>query len=69
MTVTEGAGRGLRADLERLRVITQLAGVPIAQFDARRRYVWANEEYGALVGRRVDDLVGRELAEVVGARA
>ncbi|MEW6268931.1 MAG: PAS domain S-box protein [Thermodesulfobacteriota bacterium] len=69
MTGTEGASAALHAELARLRAVTRLAGVPVAQFDRERRYVWVNDEYGSLVGRRSDDIVGRRIDEVIGERA
>jgi PAS domain S-box-containing protein len=65
----EATSAALHAELERLRAITQSVGVAIAHVDRERRYVWANEDYGRLVDRRPDEIVGRTLAEVIGGSA
>jgi PAS domain S-box-containing protein len=54
-------------ELDRLRIVTRLLGVPVAQYDRRRRYVWVNDAYGRLVGRAPAELVGRTMDEVLGA--
>lgn len=58
----------LRSELDRLRVVTELADVAIAETDPEFRLRWANAAYGRLVWRPVDQLVGRSLAEVLGVR-
>jgi len=54
-------------ELRRSRILGRLLGVPITQYDRERRYVWANEAYGRLVGLSPAELAGRRIEDVLGA--
>ncbi|HEU4366930.1 MAG TPA: GAF domain-containing protein [Methylomirabilota bacterium] len=57
----------LAASEQQLRVVTDTAPVLISYVDRRRRYRFANRPYAEHHGRTPEDVVGRSMAEVVGA--
>jgi len=52
---------------QQLRLVTDRAPVLIAQLDAERRYRFVNLPYAALLAKQPRDIVGRTMAEVLGA--
>jgi len=59
----EDPGRDAR--LEEIEELYQHTPIGLCVVDRQLRYVRANEEYARTVGRTVDDLIGRTMAEVV----
>ncbi len=59
----------MRAREEQLRFVTDHAPVGIAHCDRERRYKFVNQPYAAIFGRRVDEIVGRPVWEVLGEAA
>ncbi|HKX40111.1 MAG TPA: PAS domain-containing protein [Burkholderiaceae bacterium] len=59
----------LAASEERLRAITDSAPALIAELDEQARYCFANRTYRDWMGRDPQSLIGRPLAEVLGATA
>ena len=51
---------------EELRLVTDATAVALVRVSRELRYVWANRVYAGWVGRSVEDLRGRTLAEVIG---
>jgi PAS domain S-box-containing protein len=71
-TVWVVANRGrvqarLAASEQQLRLVTDAAPVFIYYVDTERRYRFANRPYAERYGRTPEDIVGRRVAEVVGA--
>jgi PAS domain S-box-containing protein len=52
-----------------LRLVTDNAPVLLLQYDAQGRYVFANETFAALVGRRPHEVIGRTVGDILGAAA
>jgi PAS domain S-box-containing protein len=68
LVASRGRARARLASSEQqLRLVTDTAPQLIYYVDAGRRYRFANRPYAALHGRTPDELVGRRVAEVVGA--
>jgi two-component system CheB/CheR fusion protein len=53
---------------EELRLIADTMPAAAAHCSRERRYLWVNPTYARWVGRRPEDIVGRTLEEVLGAR-
>ncbi|MEJ8835441.1 ATP-binding protein [Ramlibacter sp. AN1133] len=63
------AAREAQLREQQLRLVTDNAPVMLLQFDDRGRYRFVNEPYAARVGRRVEDLAGLTIAQVLGEAA
>jgi PAS domain S-box-containing protein len=59
---------GRRAEA-RLALVADGVPVFIAQLDEQERYVFVNRPYAGYYGRRPEDIIGRQLREVVGEQA
>src|SRR5437868_12094239 len=49
------------ASTSRLEDILEKAGVGVAQMDTTGRYIWVNEPYCRMVGRRRDELLAGQM--------
>jgi|GEM_PF-1702380 len=59
----------LAASEKRIRTITDALPVLIAYVDTGRRYRFCNSGYTAISGRATEDIIGKSVAEVFGAKA
>ena len=56
--------RELRDSEERLRAISDTARVGLVVIDEGHRYRYANRHYARMVGRELDDIIGRRVSDV-----
>ncbi|HEY5897251.1 MAG TPA: response regulator [Burkholderiales bacterium] len=54
---------------EELRVVTETMPVAAMRFDRQGRFLWVNSTYAKWVARAPQDIVGRRIDELIGARA
>ena len=54
---------------EELRIVVAALGVPVTRCSRDLKYVWASQAYADWVGRRVDEINGRAIADVIGVDA
>ncbi len=65
---TQAALSRLRASEAQLRIVTDHASVFLTQFDRQLRYKFVNRPYAEHYGSRPQDLVGRQVEDVVGPK-
>ena len=59
----------MRRAREQLQVVVDATPALIARYDRGLRLVWANKNYAARFGKKPEDLVGKQLREIVGEEA
>jgi PAS domain S-box-containing protein len=66
---SRGDPEALRAEIERLRTITDLMGAAVTLCSADLRYIWVSRAYGAWIGRPVEEMIGQPIVDTIGDAA
>jgi len=66
---TRAAERQLRDALEQLQIVTEAMSAPVTRCSRDLRYLWVSKPYADWVGLRPEDIIGRPIADVLGAEA